>query len=59
MGPVGQTPRTVRLPEVIGNITFGGPKRNRLFMAGSTSLYAYYTATQGAGRANQSWRDSA
>jgi gluconolactonase len=38
-----------RLPEVCGNITFGGPKRNRLFMAASQSLYALYVGTQGAG----------
>ena len=38
----------MRVPEVVGNITFGGPKRNRLFMAGSQSIYAVYTATQGA-----------
>jgi gluconolactonase len=38
----------IRLPEVCGNICFGGPKRNRLFMAASQSLYAVYTATQGA-----------
>jgi gluconolactonase len=38
----------VRLPEVCGNVCFGGPKRNRLFMAGSQSLYAVYTGTQGA-----------
>jgi len=38
----------IRTPEIVGNITFGGPKRNRLFMAGSQSLYAVYTATQGA-----------
>jgi gluconolactonase len=47
--PSGKLLGRLRLPEVIGNITFGGPKRNRLFMAGSTSLYAYFTATQGAG----------
>ncbi len=41
----------IRLPEVCGNICFGGPKRNRLFMAASQSLYAVYTATQGAGPA--------
>jgi gluconolactonase len=41
----------IRLPEVCGNITFGGPKRNRLFMAASQSLYAVYTATQGSGTA--------
>jgi len=38
----------IRIPEVVGNVCFGGPKRNRLFMAGSQSLYAVYTATQGA-----------
>jgi len=37
----------IRTPEVVGNITFGGPKRNRLFMGGSQSLYAVYTAVQG------------
>ena len=30
------------------NLCFGGAKRNRLFMAASQSLYAVYTATQGA-----------
>jgi gluconolactonase len=38
----------IRLPEVCGNICFGGPKRNRLFMAASQSLYALYVNTQGA-----------
>src|SRR5216684_2147883 len=38
----------IRLPEVCGNLCFGGPKRNRLFMAASQSLYAIYVATQGA-----------
>ena len=39
----------IRLPEVCGNVCFGGPKRNRLFMAASQSLYALYVNTQGAG----------
>src|SRR5437867_926202 len=38
----------IRLPEVCANICFGGPKRNRLFMAASQSLYAVYVNTQGA-----------
>lgn len=38
----------IRLPEVCGNICFGGPKRNRLFMVASQSLYAVYVNTQGA-----------
>jgi len=48
MSPEGQLLGRIRLPEVCGNICFGGPKRNRLFMCGSQSLYAVYTATQGA-----------
>jgi gluconolactonase len=38
----------IRLPEVCANITFGGPKRNRLFMCASQSIYALYVGTQGA-----------
>ncbi|PTM38671.1 SMP-30/gluconolactonase/LRE family protein [Bosea sp. 124] len=47
--PAGKLIGRIRLPEVCGNITFGGPKRNRLFMAASQSIYALYLATQGAG----------
>jgi len=47
--PAGKLIGRIRLPEVCGNICFGGPKRNRLFMAASQSLYAFYTSTQGAG----------
>ena len=47
--PSGKLLGRIRTPEVVGNITFGGPKRNRLFMAASQSLYAVYTNTQGAG----------
>ena len=36
------------LPEICSNVCFGGPKRNRLFMTGSTSLYAVYVETKGA-----------
>jgi hypothetical protein len=38
----------IRLPEVCANLTFGGAKRNRLFMAAGQSLYAVYVNTQGA-----------
>jgi gluconolactonase len=47
--PAGKLIGRIRLPEICGNITFGGPKRNRLFMAASQSLYAVYLGTQGAG----------
>ena len=47
--PEGKLIGRIRLPEVCGNVCFGGPKRNRLFMAASQSLYAVFTGTQGAG----------
>jgi gluconolactonase len=46
--PQGKLIGRIRLPEVCANICFGGPKRNRLFMAASQSLYAVYVNTQGA-----------
>jgi gluconolactonase len=42
--PIGQ----IKLPENCANISFGGTKRNRLFMAASQSLYAVYVLTTGA-----------
>ena len=47
--PQGKLIGRIRLPEVCANICFGGPKRNRLFMTASQSLYAVYVNTQGAG----------
>jgi gluconolactonase len=49
--PQGRLIGRIRLPEVCANICFGGPKRNRLFMTASQSLYAVYVNTQGAGPA--------
>jgi len=46
--PAGKLLGRIRLPEVCGNLTFGGPKRNRLFMAASQSIYSVYVGTQGA-----------
>ena len=46
--PAGRLIGRIRLPEVCANITFGGPKRNRLFMAAGQSLYAVYVNTQGS-----------
>ena len=44
----GQLVGRIRLPEACANVCLGGPKRNRLFMAASQSLYALYVNTQGA-----------
>ncbi len=46
--PNGERIGMIRLPETCANIAFGGPKRNRLFMAASQSLYAVYVQTTGA-----------
>ncbi len=37
----------IHLPERCANVCFGGPARNRLFMAASHSVYSLYVATQG------------
>ena len=46
--PEGQRIGQILLPETVSNICFGGPKRNRLFITASQSLYAVYVNTQGA-----------
>jgi gluconolactonase len=46
--PEGKMIGRIRLPEVCANVAFGGPKRNRLFMAAGQSLYAVFVNTQGA-----------
>lgn len=37
----------VRIPEIVANVCFGGAKRTRLFIAGTTSLYSVYLDTKG------------
>jgi gluconolactonase len=48
ISPQGQLIGMILLPEICANLCFGGTKRNRLFMAGSQSLYSVYVGTQGA-----------
>jgi gluconolactonase len=45
--PEGVLIGRIVLPERAANLCFGGVKRNRLFIAGSQSLYALYVNTQG------------
>ncbi|NBX55992.1 MAG: SMP-30/gluconolactonase/LRE family protein, partial [Betaproteobacteria bacterium] len=44
----GQAIGHIHLPERCANLVFGGPQRNRLYMASSHSLYALFVNTQGA-----------
>ncbi|HEV3331294.1 MAG TPA: SMP-30/gluconolactonase/LRE family protein [Bryobacteraceae bacterium] len=48
IAPAGERIGMIRMPEVCANICFGGTRRNRLFIAGSQSLYAVYVDTVGA-----------
>ena len=38
----------IRIPEVVANVEFGGLKRNRLYICGTTSLYSVYLNTRAA-----------
>ena len=46
--PDGTLLGKIHAPEVVANVCFGGPKRNRLFMCGTTSLYAVMVMVNGA-----------
>ena len=46
--PEGKLIGRIDLPERCANLCFGGLRRNRLFMAASTSVYSVYVNTQGA-----------
>jgi len=48
VAPTGERIGMIRLPETCANVCFGGPRRNRLFMTASQSLYAVYVETTGA-----------
>jgi gluconolactonase len=46
--PDGTLLGKVRVPEVTANVVFGGPKRNRLFICATSSLYAVLLPVNGA-----------
>jgi gluconolactonase len=48
--PDGTLLGRIRVPEVVANVTFGGKRRNRLFITATTSLYAIYVNTTGVQR---------
>lgn len=48
--PEGALIGRIRTGEVVANVEFGGPKRNRLFICATTSLMAVYLGVRGAGR---------
>jgi gluconolactonase len=46
--PDGTLIGKLRLPEVVSNLVFGGPKRNRLFVTATTSVYSILLNVNGA-----------
>jgi gluconolactonase len=46
--PEGERIGHIRLPETTSNLVFGGPKRNRLMITASQSIYAVYVNIKGA-----------
>jgi gluconolactonase len=48
--PDGTLIGKVLVPETVANVAFGGPKRNRLFICATTSLYAVFVMVNGARR---------
>ncbi|WP_337270084.1 SMP-30/gluconolactonase/LRE family protein [Oryzifoliimicrobium ureilyticus] len=40
----------IKVPQTVANLTFGGTRRNRLFIAATQSIYSIYLATNGAQR---------
>jgi gluconolactonase len=45
--PDGTRLGKIRIPTMVANLTFGGPRRNRLFITATHALYAVYVATTG------------
>lgn len=48
LSPQGEPLGEIEVGEMVANLTFGGPKNNRLFITASSSLYSLYVATSGA-----------
>ena len=48
ISPAGDLMGKIKVPETVSNVAFGGRMRSRLFICGSTSLYAIYLNRRGA-----------
>ena len=50
LSPSGDALGKIRIPTMVANLTFGGPRRNRLFITATDRLFAVYVAATGAQR---------
>ncbi|MCJ9668804.1 MULTISPECIES: SMP-30/gluconolactonase/LRE family protein [unclassified Neorhizobium] len=46
--PKGELLGKILVPQTVANVTFGGPRKNRLFITATKSLYSVFLATNGA-----------
>jgi gluconolactonase len=46
--PDGTLIGKILIPEMVANVSFGGVKRSRLFICGTTSIYSVYLTTNGS-----------
>ncbi|TCL67250.1 SMP-30/gluconolactonase/LRE family protein [Rhizobium sp. BK251] len=46
--PEGALLGKIKVPQTVSNLTFGGPRRNRLFITATRSLYSIYVTATGA-----------
>jgi gluconolactonase len=47
LGPDGTLGLSIEVGEIVGNLCFGGAKRNRIYICGQTSLYALFVNSAG------------
>ena len=47
LAPDGRLIGKIVIPEMVANVCFGGPKLNRLFICGTTSLYSAFLSVNG------------
>jgi gluconolactonase len=50
IAPSGELLGRIRVPSPVGNLTFGGPMKNRLFICASQALFAIFLNRRGAQR---------
>ena len=48
--PAGDLLGRIKFPQMVSNLVFGGPKRNRLFITSTHALYSVFVAATGAQR---------
>lgn len=48
--PAGEAIGRIRVPEIVSNVAFGGPRRTRLYITATRSLYAIEVGVTGAAR---------